>query len=205
MVIMDTKPHINFKDEGVTTTFYEGDSVICCIGSEERYEGKIIGIGNWKESDESESCEVICIDTSKNSRSYSSEIIKIEDITYICKNPLAEESNTVMSKDEMNKKTYCGMLIGLGYDKDKVENLWDKAKKTMKIYDIPVTKMTACTVYSLKNNCNINVPLKMICGIDIEEIEHDINDLEKCVSKKIAKVVLGLGMLGVALDEVLND
>lgn len=205
MVIMDTKPHINFKDEGVTTTFYEGDSVICCIGSEERYEGKIIGIGNWKETEESELCEVICIDTSKNSRSYSSEIIKIEDITYICKNPLAEESNTVMSRDEMNKKTYCGMLIGLGYDKEKVENLWDKAKKAMKIYDIPVTKMTACTVYSLKNNCSINVPLKMICGIDVEEMEHDINDLEKCVSKKIAKVVLGLGMLGVALDEVLND
>lgn len=182
-----------------------GDSVICCIGSEERYEGKIIGIGNWKEKEESELCEVICIDTSKNSRSYSSEIIKIEDITYICKNPLAEESNTVMSRDEMNKKTYCGMLIGLGYDKEKVENLWDKAKKAMKIYDIPVTKMTACTVYSLKNNCSINVPLKMICGIDVEEMKHDINDLEKCVSKKIAKVVLGLGVLGVALDEVLND
>lgn len=202
---MDTKPHINFKDEGVTTIFYEGDSVICCIGSEEKYEGKIIGIGNWKESDESESFEVICIDTSKNSRSYSHEIIKIKDITYICKNPLAEESNTVMSKEEMDKKTYCGMLIGLGYDKDKVENLWDKAKKAMKIYNIPVTKMTACTVYSLKNNCNINVPLKMICGIDIEEMEKDINDLEKCVSRKIAKAVLGLGAIGIALDKILND
>ena len=104
-----------------------------------------------------------------------------------------------MNKEEMDKKTYCSMLIGLGYDRNKVENLWDNAKKIMKIYDIPVTKMTACTVYSLNNNCSISVPLKLVCGIDIEEMEKDIDDLEKTVSKQIAKNVLGLGVLGVAM------
>lgn len=198
MVSIDTKPHINFTDEGVTTSFYEGDNVICYVGDKERYTGKIIGIGNWKETEDSEAYEVICIDTSKSARSYSSEIIKTNDITYIYKNPIDEEPDTPMSKEEMDKKTYCGMLIGMGYDEKQVENLWNNAKKIMKIYSIPVTKMTACTVYSLKNNCSINVPIKIICGIDLEEMEKDIHDLEKTVNKKIAKAMLGLGLLGVA-------
>ena len=197
MVSIDMKPHINFTDEGVTTAFYEGDNVICCVGDKERYTGKIIKIGNWKETEESETYEVICIDTSKSARSYSSEIIKTADITYIYKNPIDEEP--AMSKEEMDKKTYCGMLVGLGYDEKQIENLWDNAKKIMKIYNIPVIKMIACTVYSLKNNCSINVPIKSICGIDLDEIEKDIDNLEKTVNKKVAKTMLGLGLLGVAL------
>lgn len=199
MVNIEIKPNISFTDNDTTTTFYEGDNVICCIGDEERYTGKIIAIGNYKETEDSEPYEVICIDTSKSARSYSSEIIKTSDITYICKNPLADKVIEPMSKEESDKKTFCGMLIGLGYDEKQVENLWENAKKIMKIYNIPVTKMTACTVYSLKNNCSVSVPIKIICGIDIEEMKKDIDDLENTVNKKIAKTILGLGLLGVAL------
>lgn len=199
MINIETKQHINFTDKGVTTTFSEGDNVICCIGDNEKYTGKIVAIGNWKETEDSEPYEVICIDTSKSAKSYSSEIIKTSDITYICKNPLADGVIEPMSKEESDKKTFCGMLIGLGYDEKQVENLWDNTKKIMKTYNIPVTKMTACTVYALKNNCSVSVPIKIICGIDIEEMEKDIDDLEKTVNKKIAKTILGLGLLGVAL------
>lgn len=199
MISIETKQHINFTNEGITTSFYEGDNVICCVGDKEKYVGKIIGIGNWKETESSEAYEVICIDTSKSARSYSNEIIKTDEITYICKNPLSEELNEQMSKEEMDKKTYCGMLVGLGYDEKEVENLWGNAKKIMKIYNIPVTKMTACTVYSLKNNCSISVPMKVICGIDLKEMERDIDDLEHTVNKKFAKTILGLGLLGIAL------
>ena len=59
MINIETKQHINFTNEGVTTTFYEGDNVICCIGEEERYTGKIVAIGNWKETEDSEPYEVI--------------------------------------------------------------------------------------------------------------------------------------------------
>ena len=199
MVNIEIKPNISFTDNDTTTTFYEGDNVICCNGDEERYTGKIIAIGNYKETEDSEPYEVICIDTSKSARSYSSEIVKTSDITYICKNPLANEAIEPMSKEESDKKTFCGMLIGLGYDEKQVENLWKNAKKIMKIYNIPVTKMAACTVYSLKNNCSVSVPIRIICGIDIEEMKKDIDDLEKTVNKKIAKTILGLGLLGVAL------
>lgn len=202
MINIETKQHINFTDKGVTTTFYEGDNVICCIGDNEKYTGKIVAIGNWKETEDSEPYEVICIDTSKSARSYSSEIIKTSDITYMCKNPLADEPIEPISKEESDKKTFCGMLIGLGYDEKQVENLWDNTKKIMKIYNIPVTKMTACTVYALKNNCSVSVPIKIICGIDIEEMKKDIDDLEKTVTKKIAKTILGLGVIGMALKGI---
>ena len=202
MINIETKQHINLTDKGVTTTFYEGDNIICRVGDKERYKGKIIGIGNWKETEDSEPYEVICIDTSKSARSYSGEIIKTSDITYICKNPLTDEIIEPMSKEESDKKTFCGMLIGLGYDEKQVENLWGNTNKLMKIYNIPVTKMIACTVYALKNNCSVSVPIKIICGIDIEEMKKDIDDLENTVTKKIAKTILGLGVIGMALKGI---
>ena len=48
MINIETKQHINFTDKGVTTTFYEGDNVICCIGDNEKFTGKIVAIGNCK-------------------------------------------------------------------------------------------------------------------------------------------------------------
>lgn len=206
MINIETKQHISFTDnEGITTTFYEGDNVICCIGDNERYTGKIIAIGSWKETEEAEPYEVICVDTSKSARSYSSEIIKTDDITYICKNPLADELIEPMSKEESDKKTFCGMLIGLGYDEKQVENLWGNTKKIMKIYNIPVTKMTACTVYALKNNCSVSVPIKIICGIDIEEVKKDTDDLEKIFYKQLAKAILVLGAVGVTLKGIADS
>ena len=40
---------------------------------------------------------------------------------------------------------------------------------------------------------------KALDQLDIEEMKKDIDDLEKTLNKKIAKTILGLGLLGVAL------
>ena len=179
MVSIETKGHINFTDEGITTTFNEGDNVICCVGNEERYVGKITAIGTWKENEYTDPYQVICIDTSKSAKSYSSEIIKVDDITYICKNPLADNIEPPMSKKESDKKTYVSMLVGLGYEPSKVENAWVSMEKVMDNFDIPVDKALACSLYSIENKCSIIEPLKDICGIDIREMEDFLEILEK--------------------------
>ena len=72
--------NIKFTDEDGTHTFTEGDNVICCLGDEKRYVGKITCIGNYQENEDSEPEQAICIDTSKSKTSYSSEIVKTADI-----------------------------------------------------------------------------------------------------------------------------
>lgn len=192
MVKMEVKAHISFTDEGVTTTFYEGDNVICCVGDEERHIGKIAGIGTWKETEDTEPYQVVCIDTSKNPRSYSSEFIKVEDITYICKNPLVDEKLPI-NIEESDKRTFISMMVGLGYDEKLIEIYWDKMQKIMQVFNIPVDKALACTFYSLANNCSIEVPLKELCGVDIGEMEKLIDNLENANKFTLGMTIKRLG------------
>ena len=179
MVSIETRGCINFIDDGVTTTFNERDNVICCVGDEERHVGTITAIGLWKENEDVEPYQVVCIDTSKNAKSYLSEIIKVDDITYICKNPLKDKLEPPISKKEADKRTYVGMLVGLGYEPTKVEKAWMHMEKIMDVYNIPVDKALACSLYSITNQCSIFEPLKDICGVDIKEMEKLVDNLEK--------------------------
>lgn len=198
--------NIKFTDESGIHTFTEGDSVICCIGEEERYVGKITCIGTYRENESSESEQAICIDTSKSKMSYSSEIIKVKDITYICQNVLDDNNSVPMTKEEQDKKTFMGLLTGLGYkDKEKVEYIYERMKNIMNTYDIPVEKAIACTVYALSNECSIEVPLKEMCGVDIKEIEKMIPKLEKaaqfCMGMAIKSFGELLELIGIAVED----
>ena len=195
MVSIETRGHINFTDEGVTTTFNEGDNVICCVGDEERHVGKITAIGSWKENEDTEPYQVVCIDTSKNARSYSSEVIKVDDITYICKNPLKDKLEPPMSKKEADKKTYVSMLVGLGYEPSKVEKAWASMEKVMDIYNIPVDKALACSLYSIANQCSIFEPMKEICGVDIKEMEKLVDNLENAAKFSMGMAIKSFGEL----------
>lgn len=188
--------NIKFTDENGTRTFVEGDNVICCRGEKERYVGKITCIGVYREDESSEPEQAICIDTSKSKTSYSSEVIKVKDITYICKNILDDKNNIPLTKEEQDKKTFIGLLTGLGYkDKAKVENVYDHMKNVMATYDIPFEKAVACTIYALSNNCSIEVPLKEMCGVDIKEIERMIPKLEKAAQFCMGMAIKSLGEL----------
>ena len=61
--------NIKFTDENGTHTYVEGDDVICCCGEKERYIGKIICIGVYREDESAEPEKAICIDTSKSKTS----------------------------------------------------------------------------------------------------------------------------------------
>lgn len=187
MVNIETKGQLNFTDDGVTNTFTEGDNVICCVGDEKRYVGKITGIGAWKENDETESCNVIIIDTSTSARSYSSEVINVDDITFICKNPLKDSvAEPPLSKKEMDKRTYVSMLVGLGGNKEKAEEAWESISIFMDIFNIPVDKALACSIYSIANKCDFTIPLKDICGIDLKEIVATLEKTQKyCASMAV--------------------
>ena len=82
------KRYIEYTKDGITDKFHEGDKVICRTVDEE-YKGTITCVGEFKENEEAEPVTVICLDTSKSVWSYSSEIIKVDDIEFMCKDFLA--------------------------------------------------------------------------------------------------------------------
>lgn len=152
----DFGTNITFKDEDGVHTFIKGDDIICIVG-EDRYIGTITQMGYYNSDDGTESSKAICIDTSdkNNDRKYSSEIINVDDITYITKNPLADTVKEKRTQEEIEKNTFITMICSLGYDKAEVETLYNNVKKTKDQFSIPMDKMIACTVYSLTNHCSI--------------------------------------------------
>ena len=89
------KHYIEYTKDGITDKFYEGDKVICRTADEE-YTGKITCVGEFKENEEAEPVTVICLDTSKSVWSYSSEIIKFDDIEFIVRRHIVVGANCIL-------------------------------------------------------------------------------------------------------------
>lgn len=115
------KHYIEYTKDGIKDEFHEGDKVICRTAYKE-YTGTITCVGEFKENEEVEPVTVICLDTSESVWSYSSEIIKFNDIEFMCKDFLANtDISTDISDEETKKNTYIHMFTGMGYDKSKIE------------------------------------------------------------------------------------
>lgn len=184
------KSYIEFTKEGITEKFYEGDNVICRTIDKE-YTGTITCVGDFKENEDAEPVTVICLDTSKSEWSHSSEIIKFDDIEFMCKDFLADTNiDNDMTDEELQKNTYIGLFVGMGYDRAKVENTWNNVYRLMKQFDIPFEKAMGCMIYALKYDCGIEIPLRNISGIDICGIEKSMpiyqREADKCLGKSLA-------------------
>lgn len=200
------KRYIEFTKDGITDKFYEGDRVICrtkeryvydkdsnLVKDEEghEYRGEIINWCTLAATEGYEPTTVIFLNTSKNVFSYSMDVIRFNDIEFMCNDYLAEaDACKDMSDDEVQKNTYIHVLSGMGYDRDKIENTWCSMEKLMKQFDISFEKAMCCVLYSLKYDCNITVPLKNICGIDMESIEKSIPIYQKEAAKCLGRALV---------------
>jgi hypothetical protein len=198
---IEAKQYVEFTYEGVIEKFYDGDKVICRT-DENEYAGTIKAIGAFRETGDSEPVTVICIDTSKSVWSYSTEMIKVDDVTFICKDFLADvEISDDISDEDLQKNTYIGLLVGMGYERKKVENTWDKANNLMKQFNIPFEKTVSCILYSLKYKCNLETPLRLICGIDITGLEKSLPKFEKEAAKCLSMALIG-GLVYLLADKL---
>ena len=97
------KHYIEYTKDGITDKFHEGDKVKCRTADRE-YTGTIACVGEFKENEEAEPVTVICLDTSKSIWSHSSEIIKFDDIDFMCKDFLTDtDINSDISDEEIKK------------------------------------------------------------------------------------------------------
>lgn len=199
-----TKHYIEYTKDGITDRFHEGDKVICRTADKE-YTGTITCVGEFREREDVEPVTVICLDTSKSVWSYSSEIIKFDDIEFMCKDFIADtEIKSDISDEEIRKNTYIHTFTGMGYDKSKVEKIWNILVKLIKQFDISFEKAMGCMMYALKYNCSIEIPLKNICGIDIRLMEKSMpiyqKEMAKCFSMAVAS-----GLVYLLADSFTND
>ncbi len=195
------KHYIEYTKDGITDKFHEGDKVICRTADKE-YTGKITCVGEFKENEEAEPVTVICLDTSKSVWSYSSEIIKFDDIEFMCKDFLADtDINSEISDEETKKSTYIHMFTGMGYDKSKVEKTWNSLEKLMKQFEIPFEKAMGCMIYALKYDCGIEIPLRNICGIDVSGIEKSMPIYQREATKCLCGALVS-GLMYLLADKL---
>ncbi|MDE7288421.1 MAG: hypothetical protein K2N71_02815, partial [Oscillospiraceae bacterium] len=74
----------------------------------------------------------VYIDTSKN-KIRSCEIIKIADITYMCGVTRADLVGYPRTNENLDRSNFTDMIVGLGYDKEKAEFMYDGMKEFIAI------------------------------------------------------------------------
>lgn len=133
---------------------------------------QLLVLESLRKMKKAEPVTVICLDTSKSVWSHSSEIIKFDDIEFMCKDFLADcNIDNDMTDEELQKNTYISLFVGMGYDRGKVENTWNNVYSLMKQFDIPFEKAMGCMMYAFQYDCGIEIPLRNICGINVSGIE----------------------------------
>ncbi len=145
-MIFDIKVGTNLKctDETGGYYFYEGDKVICYVG-DKVYNGTISWIGTYKENADSEPQQLITIDTFKSRTNMSRDMIKVEDITYISKNPFYDNEKKYSAEQDI-----LDTLIKKGYSQEQAKAIRDRMSDATMFYFMPYTKATTYAIEAVR-------------------------------------------------------
>ncbi len=138
---------LKYTDETGTKYFKEGDSVICCAGGH-KYDGKIKAVGGYSEEADTEPIPAVYLNTSPNKTSYSGEIIKIKDITSICKNPF-DESEQTYKKGSVFEQSFMEMLTENGCSPDQAEAAYKRMNDVAVLYTVPIANASAYALHAV--------------------------------------------------------
>ena len=177
---------IKYTDETGTCYFHEGDKVICHVG-EQVYNGTISWIGAYQENADSELQQVIYIDTWNSRTSMSREMIRLKDVTDICKNPFSYDINDETCSDG---RKILNVLVEKAYSKEQAKAICDRTHDMTVLYCTPYTKSTT---YAIEAARQINTSDKKdVRGIImdgakqcIEEAQREYFDLIEIYAKEI--------------------
>lgn len=106
-----------------------------------------------------------------------------------------------MTDEELQKNTYIGLFVGMGYDRGKVENTWNNVYSLMKQFNIPFEKAMGCMMYAFKYDCKIEIPLRNICGIDISGIEKSMPIYQREATKCLCGALVS-GLMYLLADKL---
>lgn len=140
---IETEVGIKYTDESGTYHFSIGDEVICTTKLE-KYVGRITFVGKYRERNEVEGENIICVNTSKNSTSLHEEIIKLKDIEFIYKNPFLNEKEPFG-----DNKDFKETMTAQGFSRDDAEKISDIFGAVAVLYNDPIAKAPAYAIQAV--------------------------------------------------------
>lgn len=143
----ELETYLKYTDEAGTKYFKEGDKVICYVG-EHKYDGTIKAVGGYSEEIEAEPIPAIYLDTSQNKTSYSTEVIKIKDITSICKNPLYK-LESLYGEEGTFRSDLTDYLIKAGFSQEEMQTIYDKVNDATILGCLPIAKAPAYALHAV--------------------------------------------------------
>ena len=143
----ELETYLKYTDEAGAKYFKEGDKVICYVG-EHKYDGKIKAIGGYSEEIGAEPVPAIYLDTSQNKTSCSHEIIKIKDITLICKNPLYK-LESLHEEEGTFRSDLTDYLIKAGFSQEEMQTIYDKVNDATILGCLPIAKAPAYALHAV--------------------------------------------------------
>lgn len=142
------KPVLEYTNEEGTHFFGEGDTVICFTESK-RYTGTIVAFSNYKENEDAEPQCSVYLDTSKSNMSRSCESINISDITYMCNAATGNMVGYPKTNEILDRDKFVEMIVGLGYDKEKAEIMYESIKEMMNLYNLPLSSVLSSAMQEI--------------------------------------------------------
>ena len=187
----DNEPILKYANEAGGQGFREGDAVICFSGRK-IHTGTIVAFCSYRESGDAEPQCSLYLDTSKNGMNRSCEVIKIADITYMCKAPACDLFDYPRTNEALDREIFENMIVGLGYDKEKAEIMYENMKEFIALYNIPLSTI----LYGAAQEAMMNVDEvckdglieinRMLMAMVVQMFQAITDSLRKSVEKAIA-------------------
>ena len=150
----ENRPTLEYTNGDGTQTFSEGDAVIC-FTEHKVYRGTIVAFSRYEENEGADSQYSVYLDTSKNIVDCSCEIIKAEDIAYMCRVPMNDLLEYPQTDETLDREVFTNMIIGLGYDKEKAEAMYGSMRKLIALYNAPLASILASVIRELELDADI--------------------------------------------------
>lgn len=147
----EIRPVFEYTDGAGTHGFKEGDAVICFSGSK-IYTGTIVAFSSYRENKDADPQCSVYIDTSRNNMNRSCEVVKIEDITYMCKVPVNDWLGYPETNETLDRNNFIEMIVALGHDKEKAEIIYEHMKELIELYNIPLSRLLSCAIREIDLN-----------------------------------------------------
>lgn len=188
----ESRPVLKYTNEDEEQSLFGGDHIICRTKDGERYIGRIVTICRYRENKETEPEDVIYLNTSQNKMSYSGEIIKVADITYICKIPANHLFGYPHIDEKQDKSVFINMIVGLGYDEKIARDMHENIKELIALYNVPLSSILSIVIHEIgqdkggwSQNELINIYNKLI-GTMVKVFQDSNDSLRKRMEESIS-------------------
>ena len=114
------------------------------------------------------------------------------DITYMCKVPASDLFDCPQTNEALDREFFMNMLVGLGYDKERAEIMYESMREFIVLYNIPLSTILYGAVQEAMMNADeacqdglIEINKKFMARV-VQMFQAITDSLRRSVEKAIA-------------------